>query len=242
MENAVNALKMGAAILVFSIALSIIFMLFTRVNEASQAVFESVDQDRYMDEETMSMYAKADSNRIVGVETIIPMLNNYEKEGNCIIILDENEQILSFKYPKYRNNGQPTEYYGSGEIQYQDDIAIFSTFDIYFDNIIFKIAETKGDVKSKFSELISYNKVMPDELTRKLKYYPNVNNKIIENKRKYFIDNVLLDKYKDSKFEEIFWEDIYNSGRRVVDEYTGEIVESIDTRTTTYIVYKCKNK
>ena len=85
MENAVQALKMGAAILVFSIALVTAFMVFAQARQVAETVFIVSDNDRYKE------YVEGDVdsiNRIVGIETIIPTLYNYAEERYSVTILD----------------------------------------------------------------------------------------------------------------------------------------------------------
>lgn len=91
MDNAVQALKIGAAILVFSIALATTFMVFAQAKQVSETVFITADNDNYME------YIEGDSdsiNRIVGVETIIPTLYNYYTELYSVTIIDSEGNII----------------------------------------------------------------------------------------------------------------------------------------------------
>jgi len=85
MENAVQALKIGAAILVFSIALASTFLVFAQAKQVSEVVFFTADNDSYME------YSEGNLNenfRIVGVDTIIPMVCSYYKGEYTITIKD----------------------------------------------------------------------------------------------------------------------------------------------------------
>lgn len=100
MENAVQALKIGAAILVFSIAIATVFLIFAQARQVSETVFLSMDNDSYME------YVEGDFstiNRVVGVETVISTLYNYYKETACVtIIIDKAGNVI--KYIDTANN------------------------------------------------------------------------------------------------------------------------------------------
>ena len=74
MENAVDALKMAAAVLVFIVALSVAILGFTKAREAATAVLSKSDLEYYNTENI-----KVTEDRIVGIETIIPTLYSYYK-------------------------------------------------------------------------------------------------------------------------------------------------------------------
>lgn len=75
MESAVEALKMGAAVLVFVMALSITMLTFSQARETSEIVLQSSDNQRYYD-----AIETGTENRIVGFETVIPTIYKYDKE------------------------------------------------------------------------------------------------------------------------------------------------------------------
>ena len=82
MENAVDALKMGFAVLVFTMALSLTLYMFSQARETADSVLHSSDMTAYMEYDE----ATADSeNREVGLETIIPTLYRYYTENYTII-------------------------------------------------------------------------------------------------------------------------------------------------------------
>lgn len=87
MENAVHALKIGAAILAFAIAIATTFMVFAQARQVSEAVLFAMDNDSYME------YVEGDrdtNNRIVGLETIIPIIYNYYKGEYTVTIKMKN--------------------------------------------------------------------------------------------------------------------------------------------------------
>lgn len=93
MENAVDALKMSFAVLVFIVALSIAMYSFTRVRQTSEAITQDADAKEYYDQlrlnETnggmQANSALAASSREVGVETVIPTLYRYYKENYTVL-------------------------------------------------------------------------------------------------------------------------------------------------------------
>ena len=89
MENAVEALKMGFAVLVLVAALSLAIFSFTKVRETTDAITSSSDIKEYYQQlslgDTGVSSNNALSSRIVGVETIIPTLYRYYKENYTIL-------------------------------------------------------------------------------------------------------------------------------------------------------------
>ena len=89
MENAVEALKMGFAVLVLIAALSLAIFSFTKVRETTDTITSGADIKEYYKqlslEDTGVSSNNALSSRIVGVETIIPTLYRYYKENYTIL-------------------------------------------------------------------------------------------------------------------------------------------------------------
>lgn len=88
MENAVEALKMAFAVIVFVIALSVTMVSFSVARVTSQAVLYAEDKTNYYDYQEAS--GKAKENRIVGLETIIPTVYKYDKERYKVIFKKGN--------------------------------------------------------------------------------------------------------------------------------------------------------
>lgn len=88
MENATEALKMGFAVLVLVVALSLTIYSFTRVRETSAQITAEADVRQYYQQLTLNETedsANVQANRIVGVETVIPTLYRYYKENYTIL-------------------------------------------------------------------------------------------------------------------------------------------------------------
>ena len=71
MENAADALKMAFAALAFVLALGIAVSLLSQANSTARQVFFSTDTATYLDP---VRYGGGATNRIVGLETIIPTI------------------------------------------------------------------------------------------------------------------------------------------------------------------------
>lgn len=85
MENAVEALKIVFGIVMFVLALTLSISCFSQANTAVQAI--ATIRDR----ETEYTYVKpSDSNRIVGVETIVPTMYKAYRENFRIIFFDRD--------------------------------------------------------------------------------------------------------------------------------------------------------
>lgn len=103
MENAVDALKIAFAVMVLVIALSVSINSFNGVKAAADSILYMKDETNY--QEYQGVVGKASENRIVGMETVIPMLYRYYKE-NYTIVFKEGKYDYSngtFENLKYKN-------------------------------------------------------------------------------------------------------------------------------------------
>ena len=96
MENAVDALKIAFAVFVLVMALSLAMYMFTQARETADIVLQSSDITGYMDytSELQEGTTVNGSDRIVGLETIIPTLYKYYKENYTVIFLEEDGSPL----------------------------------------------------------------------------------------------------------------------------------------------------
>lgn len=81
MENAVEALMMAFAVIVFVGALTFSVVTFTNARETSEMLLYSKDDTNYYE----YIEASKNKNRIVGIETVIPTLYRYYKENYTVI-------------------------------------------------------------------------------------------------------------------------------------------------------------
>ena len=75
MESAAEALKLGFAVLVFVLALSVSIFMFTQARETADIVLQSSDSQSFYE-----AIETGTENRIVGFETVIPTVYKYDKE------------------------------------------------------------------------------------------------------------------------------------------------------------------
>lgn len=88
-ENASDALKMASAILLFVMALSLAIFSFSRVQSVSKKTMSKLDNGRtFYDVDNIEYNGKKlniTSNKIVGVDKVIPMMYSYYDEGVTIL-------------------------------------------------------------------------------------------------------------------------------------------------------------
>lgn len=88
MENAVDALKIAAAVLVFVIALTIAFALLSQAKATSDIMLFASDKTNYY---TYNKDADNTEGRIVGADVVISSLYRYYKESVVVRIVDGNQ-------------------------------------------------------------------------------------------------------------------------------------------------------
>lgn len=93
MENAVEALKMAFAVLVFIMALSVSIFAFNSAKAASDLALYTEDETNFYDYQGAT--GKGAENRIVGLETIIPTLYKYYKENYTVVFRTGNYDTLT---------------------------------------------------------------------------------------------------------------------------------------------------
>ena len=88
MENGSEALMMTFAVLVLIIALSVAMISFSNAKSAADSILYTKDETNYY--EYIGAKGKAQENRIVGLETIIPTLYKYYKENYTVVFKQAN--------------------------------------------------------------------------------------------------------------------------------------------------------
>jgi hypothetical protein len=89
MENAVDAIKLAFALLVFAIAITLTISVIGQARATADAVFTSVDKTEFYEYATNGDY-NAVEDRIVSFETILPTIHRYAKEQYAVTIFDSN--------------------------------------------------------------------------------------------------------------------------------------------------------
>lgn len=98
MENAVDALKIAFAVFVLVMALSLAIYMFTQARETADIILQSSDITEFMDYTTLEDIQEGtttiNSERIVGLETIIPTLYKYYKENYTVVFQNANGSYM----------------------------------------------------------------------------------------------------------------------------------------------------
>lgn len=105
MENAIDALKMAAAVLVFVLALSLSIGAFSEARITSQTILDYNDREydyTYVEE-------NGSTQRIVGLETIVPSIYKAYKE-NYKIVFNFNDNSGLYQKRNSEGNYVPINY------------------------------------------------------------------------------------------------------------------------------------
>ena len=203
MENAVDSLKLAFAVFVFIIALFLAMYMFTRARETADIVLQSSDITEFMDYTTLEDIETGgttiNSERIVGIETIVPTLYKYYKENYTVI---------------FRNSdGTPLELYET-----QTNVDLWSTGytnKYYSDNKDLKVCSFDVDEETRRHEPWTgntnyYKQNLDMFLSGGVFYFPSGNGESYDYST--IIGNGgFVEKYKNSQFRESLGEYTYNS-------------------------------
>lgn len=99
-ENISEALVMAASVLIFVIALSVIFSLISQAKSTSDAILYSYDDTKYYSDDdlegiTFTTARDENINRTVTLETIMPTVYRYIKEHYGVTIFNKNGEIIA---------------------------------------------------------------------------------------------------------------------------------------------------
>ena len=100
MENAVDALRIILAILIFSIGLMLLFSMAGQARETARIMIAETDPTKYYDyynyiEEINETTVDANGNRIVELQDIIPALYRYSQENYGVTIVNKAGEIVA---------------------------------------------------------------------------------------------------------------------------------------------------
>ncbi len=99
-ENIADALLMAASVLIFVVALTIIFSLISQAKTTADAVLYSYDDTKYYSDDdfegiTFTTAKQSDINRTVTMETIVPTVYRYNKEHYGVTIMKNDGTIIA---------------------------------------------------------------------------------------------------------------------------------------------------
>ena len=94
MDDAVQAITMAFAVLVFVIALSLAMLLIKQATNTSELLVQYSDLTAFYDNIQLdNNNGIAETERVVGLDTVIPTLYRYYKENFCVKIYDGSELL-----------------------------------------------------------------------------------------------------------------------------------------------------
>lgn len=192
MENAVDALKMAFAVIVFVMALSISIYMFSEARETADLVLHSSDITEFMYYEEA---VEGTESRIVGLETIVPTLYKYYKENYTVVFRDKNGDYLNI----YETNQKNPSLWSVGYVNKYYDKA----------SDIFKVCAFDVDDETKRHEPWTgsneyYKKNIDAFLSGGTFYYPSGSGQ-------YYQYDSFMKKYQDTKFIENLGEYTYST-------------------------------
>lgn len=216
MENAVDALKMAGAALLFIIAFSISMMMFSRARETTDAVLDNLRiKDFFPKVESLS----TNITRKVGIETIIPTLYRYAQSDDNIRVrilsqTGEELQVFDQEIESIVRLGSPSDEY---------EIYIAQQYNNPAKPAYMFQAPWQGQVSQYRLERIN---AYINGTTAK--HMPNLN---------YTSNN--LKRYHDKIFEESYLE--YRTSGKVYTDELGEEIVTIPASTKIVITYQISN-
>ncbi|MDE5831158.1 MAG: hypothetical protein K2H53_06090 [Clostridia bacterium] len=96
MENAADALKIAFAIMIFALAVTVLFYTASLVRSVSESVLLDSDKTRYYSYyESDENSVDKNGNRIVTLEDIIPTMYRYHTESAAVTIIDKKGEIVT---------------------------------------------------------------------------------------------------------------------------------------------------
>lgn len=108
MENAADALKMAAAVLIFVIAISIAILTFSQVRQTADTILEYKDRETvYIDGDYY--YEASGTERSVNLETIIPSIFRAYLENYKIVFVNLDEPIYKINVTYKEDNKTTTK-------------------------------------------------------------------------------------------------------------------------------------
>lgn len=213
MENATHALYMAFAVLIFVMALTISMVSFTNAKNTADVILYAKDETNYY--EYTNVTGKADENRIVGLETIIPTLYKYYKENYTVVFKQGNYNydtgnIANWKYlPVYNtlaNRNWQTSYNTLMSKKYNVTNPSNEIFSFDLDEETLRHEPWTGSydrIKNNLDCFLNGNTYIN----------PNNNTAYINYSKNPLMSGGFIAKYKDAKFVETIAEYKYSSSQ-----------------------------
>lgn len=227
MENALDALKMAFAVLVFVIALTASMVAFGQAKEASEHVFYMTDKTNFY--EYILDDAKSAEGRIVSGETIVPTLYRYYKENFNVIIIPKDQTLLQGNVSnkllvERHNNFEKDSMEGKTDVNSYTYAVVFNLEEeIKFYNKDYKNAPWLGNANVDTKKRVDIELSGESQKINQVTYNPQM-------------PGGLLEYFKGKQFREKFIEQRY-SGKEVKAS-DNESLEIVKGNTKIWIVYE----
>lgn len=220
MENITDALKMGAAALIFIVAFSVTMVMFSQARQTTDAVVGGINVSDYLPKiEAL----KTGATREVGIETVIPTLYRYAQADSPIrvrIVSSDGKELQVFDQGIETNIGKSTQSQTNADYYYLKKI------------------EEKYNTKGKIAYM--YGAPWKDSSEKRLErvnaYINGTKTSIMSNGEQPNYENNYLKQY--TKFTEYYIE-YRTDGEVLLDDYGEEIVIR-PASTKIIITYKVK--
>ncbi len=226
MENAVKALEMAFAVIVFIIALSVSMYAFNNAKKTSDIMLYAQDKTNYY--EYQGAKGKTAEDRIVGIETIVPTVYKYYKENYTVLFRKGNYntqtgELSNLEYLKVYDTPSKSKSSANGVVLWGTG----NTYDALMQNKYAQFFDG-GYTKSLNKEIFSFD--LEEETLRHEPWtgsyekerenldkffsgeiYKNPNNQKDYINYKYANGKSFIEEYKNSQFLETIGEYAYNS-------------------------------
>lgn len=93
MENAVDALKTFFAVVVFALALTLLFRMTALAKDTADIIFEAIDETSFIN---YNADTSEKGNRVVTFQEIMPTIYRYSQEGYGVTIIEDGDIVARF--------------------------------------------------------------------------------------------------------------------------------------------------
>lgn len=232
MDNAVEAIKMAFAMIVFVIAMSAAMYLFTAASSTSQVLLYAADETNYLDNIRINEAEGDDiATRTVSVETIIPTLYRYYKENFAVQIYNaDNELVQIFDVNiegKVRKAASTISSRRTGEQK-----ALMSLYGV-------TLTGTSADSTNPYLFEAPWIGNTSKDIKTRIDLYVNGECGYINNTRVDYRNNNLLKCFdKNTEFTEEFMQYAYKGDTISSEDGTETITGNVKAETKILIIYR----
>lgn len=153
MENAVQALKMAASVMIFVLTLTITITSFGEARKTLQTIIDTQDREyNYREEDYVTPIQDASGNtvttRIIRAETMVPTIYKAYKENYKIVFKNMGNPL----YEKSKANSDGSDRVGINSIDLETDVIGTDQEKEDFIKLLLNGASKYHDLKIKFEE------------------------------------------------------------------------------------------